>query len=81
MKKNAKLFDLESGHQVLISKDWDDEHECDQINQTTWMGNDGMKVSINVSGFESHKEFNKAFDQYDEAKATNFFNTVKPFFE
>ncbi|MEH6407893.1 MAG: hypothetical protein V7767_11480 [Leeuwenhoekiella sp.] len=61
---------MPSGNQVLVTKQWDDDTEEDQINQTTEI--DGVKASMVLSGFKNEEVMEKGFNDYDMKKAQAF---------
>jgi hypothetical protein len=76
--KFAKLFDLEDGNQVLITKECNEENDQWQILQRTEVNE--VEAVVRLGWFDESK-VNVLFDEYDISNAVGFRALVVDFFK
>lgn len=69
----AKLFDVQDGHQVLVTKEFNNEDDSFDIDVRTNYG--GVKATI-TGGYDSEAKRDQMFDEYDEVKAREFMQGI-----
>jgi len=68
MKKQIQFRIIElPTHQILITKDWDEDEDCSPILVIT-IFHDGIKANQKL-GFDKEKKRDKAFDSFNEEHA------------
>lgn len=70
----AKTFKINDNQQVLLTKNYNDEDECYELEQRTDYLGMVMKIKLRFDDVEAH---NQAFRNYNKQDASNFIQQIK----